>query len=192
MDMAKYSGSKISAQVLYTSATFSAVTFSTNSYSLNGYIISAPLNGLTLGLPVLFNAGAYPAISGLTTQTTYYVIPAGINAVELATTSAQAIAGNYITLASTTTSANSYTLTPLPSSGTASFIWQSSNDNSHWITAAGTSTVTMSYANPATDIGVDFGFYNFRYLRQSVTAPTAGGLYLQTIVNIKQDGIGRF
>ena len=192
IDMAKYDGSRISAQVIYTSTTFSAVTFDTNSYTLNGHIIAAPAHGLTRGLPVLYNVATGPAIVGLTTQTTYYIIPAGGGLVELATTSARAISGNYVTMASTTTSANSYTLTPLAIGGTATYIWQSSNDGSNWVTNPSSGTVTMGYTNPATDLAVDFGFYNYRYLRQNVTAPTSGGLFLQTVVNIKQDGIGRF
>lgn len=188
----RYSGSRVSAQVIYATSTFSAVTFSTSNYKLNSGVISAPNNGFTLGLQVLYSAGSSPAISGLTSGTSYYIIPVNTGAVELAASLVLAQAGTFITLASTTTATNSYTLTPLAWSGTGSYVWQASDDNVNWGTAPATSSVALSSSTSATDTLYDFGFYNFRWLRLSVTVPTAGAIKLNVPVNIKQDGIGRF
>jgi hypothetical protein len=192
IDMSAYIGSRVSAQVIYSSSTFSKVTFSTANYSLGGSVISSS-SGWTLALPVLYAIGSSPAISGLVTGTTYYAIPTAVS-VQLSATSTGAIAGSYINLTSTTTSTNSYTLTPLAIAGTPSIAWQSSNDGVNFAASLSTGTVNMTTDNNTTptELLFDFGFYNFRYLRANVTAPTQGGLLLQIPVNIKEDGIGSF
>lgn len=151
--------------------------------------------GLPLGLPVLYTGT--PAIGGLTTGTTYYAVPLAGNTFSLAKCSSCAINGltnNYVTVTSTSsgTTAHTYTLAPLAWSGSASFVWQSSNDNSNWATLPLTSAVTVTSTTAATDGLYDFGFYNFRYIRFNYTAPTIGALNLVVPVNIKQDGIGRY
>jgi hypothetical protein len=50
----------------------------------------------------------------------------------------------------------------------------------------------MSTTSSASDLLIDFGSFNFRYLRSSIVAPTAGAMLLQIPVNIHQDGIGSF
>ncbi len=157
------------------------------AFSLGGSIITLT-NSWTTALPVLYTANS-ASIGGLTDQTTYFVIPQP-GQIKLATTSALAQAGTAIVFTSTTsqTSPNSPSLAPLAITGTPSFTWQSSNDNSHWATVLTTGTIGMtSYANPAADKLFDFGAYTFRYLRLNVTAPTAGGIYLNVPVYIKQN-----
>lgn len=166
------------------------------SFALGGNLFSSnTVTGFTLALPVLYTAGASPAIGGLVSGTTYYARPQGQSAYNLAKYSTSAVAGIdlvIVTSTNTGSTVNSYTLSPLAIGGAPAFTWQSSNDGANWATALTTGTVTVSYTNPPTDSLVDFGFYNFRYLRLNVTGPTSGGLFLQVPVNIKQDGIGRF
>lgn len=163
---------------------------------LNSRVITAVSTfGLPLALPVLYTGT--PAIGGLTTGTTYFAVPLAGNTFSLAKYSTSAVAGltaDYVLVTSTNsgTTAHTYTLAPLGWSGSASFVWQSSNDNSNWATLPLTSAVTVTSTTASTDALYDFGFYNFRYIRLSYTAPTTGALNLVVPVNIKQDGIGRY
>ncbi len=105
----------------------SAMTGGTNSgYALNSPIITLVTNPFApgdssqasaLALPVLYTGT--PAIGGLTTGTTYFVIPVSKLTIELATTSARAVAGLPLTItsSSTQTTADTYTLAPLAISG---------------------------------------------------------------------------
>ncbi len=152
---------------------------------------------LPLALPILYAIGTNPAIGGLTTGTTYYIVPLGGNSFNLAKYSTSAVAGlaaDYATVTSTNsgTTAHTYTIAPLAWSGNATFIWQASNDNSNWATAPSTGTVTFSSSTSNLNSLLDFGVFNFRYLRLNFTAPTTGAASLVVPVNIKQDGIGRF
>jgi hypothetical protein len=186
---------------LMTSSTPTALTVSTSpmtggtnpAFSVKGSLIALPANGFTLGLPVLYAANS-ASIGGLTDQTTYYVTSVGTNQIALSTTLARAVAGIPLTFTSTTsqTSAHAPTLTALPIAGSPSITWQASNDGSNFATTLSTGPIAMSTTSSASDLLIDFGSFNFRYLRSSIVAPTAGAMLLQIPVNIKQDGIGRF
>lgn len=163
---------------------------------LGSKIITGSAN-LPLALPVLYAIGSNPAIGGLTTGTTYYVVPLGGTTFSLAKYSTSAVAGlssDYATVTSTNsgTTAHAYTIAPLAWSGNATFIWQASNDNANWATAPSTGTVTFSSSSANLNSLVDFGVFNFRYLRFNYTAPTSGAANIVVPVSIKQDGIGRF
>lgn len=169
-----------------------------SGFTLNSRVLtSGSATALTLGLPVLYAVGSNPAIGGLTTGTTYYAVPSSANSFSLAKYSTSAVAGfsaDYVTVTSTNsgTTAHTYSFVPLAWAGTASFVWQSSNDNSNWGTVPLTTSVSFTSSTAATDAFYDFGFYNFRYMRFSFTAPTSGAASLVVPVNIKQDGIGKF
>jgi hypothetical protein len=188
-----------SSTATYLSVFKSTMVNGTNpGLTLNGHVFaSAARNSMTLGLPVLYAAGQTPAIGGLTGGTTYYVTPLGATYFELATYSTSAIAGysvsnssDFVTVTSTNTqlytSMDTYTLTPIAFNGTASFVWQSSNDGSSYITAPSTASVSIITTGPAT-ANIDFGVYNYRYLRFSYTKPTWGASAITVPVNIKQD-----
>ena len=183
------------------------------AFSLGGTTINIPAHGWTQALPVLYTANSAaiyystpsvaPVQYELTDQTTYYVGAVNTNYVSLALTSAQAVAGTYMTFTSTPTQVGAHapqlkpeTLTVAAAFGTASLLWQSSNDNANWITAqsnwSNVATVLVTTATALSDTGTDFGFYDYRYLRLNVTAPSTGWLWLQAPVRIKQDGIGPF
>lgn len=167
-------------------------------FALSGVkFTSSTSTGLSLALPILYAIGSNPAIGGLTTGTTYYVVPVGSTSFSLAKYSTSAVAGlssDYATVTSTNsgTTAHTYTIAPLAWAGNATFVWQSSDDNTNWATAASTGTVTFSSSSANLNSLIDFGVYNFRYLRLNFTAPTSGAALLQVPMNIKQDGIGPF
>lgn len=160
---------------------------------------STSTSGIALGTPVLYAVGSASAIGGLTTGTTYFYVPVGTQYFSLAKYSTSAVAGltsDFVTVTSTNSqlpaSMNTYTFVPLAWAGTASFVWQSSNDDASYGTTPLTTSVSVT-SNTVSTLGFyDFGFYNFRYLRLSFTAPTSGGLLFRVPVNIKQDGIGRY
>jgi hypothetical protein len=43
-----------------------------------------------------------------------------------------------------------------------------------------------SYVLGGTTTGYDFGYYNYNTLVLDVIAPTSGGLYLKTVINMKE------
>ena len=169
----------------------------------SGILSSSAASGFTLGLPVLFPVSANPAIGGLSQGTTYYVYPLSANSYELVKYSSSAVAGSpasdFVTVTSTNSQigAHTYTISVVPWLNAGTFVWQSSNDNSNWFTSqytgnVSTGTVTIYSTTTAQDMGIDFGVFNYRYLRFNYTAPTDGGLKISVPVTIKQDGIGRF
>lgn len=149
------------------------------AWTLNTKNIAVTSHGFTLALPVLYSTGAgAPAIAGLTTQTTYYVIPVDANTIQLASSSGNAQAGTGIVLASssTLTASKSYTLAPLAfttQSGTG-FKWQTSDNGSDW---SDVSITSVTYSVPGS-YAFDLGVINQRYLGLNVVAPATGGLQL--------------
>lgn len=163
-------------------------------------ITAKAATGFVVALPVLYSGT--PAIGGLTTGTTYYAVPVSATQFSLAKYSTSAATGyvsDYAVVTSTSSQqvADTYTLTPSPWVNNSTFTWQSSNDNTNWFTASytgnvSTGPVVITSATSATDLPVDFGVFNYRYLRLNLAAPSAGAVNLVVPVNIKQDGIGRF
>jgi hypothetical protein len=183
LDAAMYDGNRISAVVAYSSATIPAKTFTKYNMSSGDIFISQ--HGFTTALPVLFTGTG--TIGGLSSGTTYYAVPDGINAVRLATSSANAIAGTYEVFASSTTGQSiTYTLSPLAITGTPSFKWQASNDGVAYFDMSVSSITMSSYTYPYAVAGWDFDTFNYRYLRLSIIGPTTGGIYLNATAYIKQ------
>lgn len=149
-------------------------------------------HSLTLALPVLYTAGS-AAIGGLTDQTTYYAIPTTSLKFQLARCSSCAVAGasqDIVVVTSTNTqiasSMHTYTLAPLAISGTPSFKWQVSNDNSNWVDLGVSSVTVTSYTYGNAQAGWDFGQMGFRYLRLNALSPSTGGLVLQTQLQLNK------
>lgn len=166
----------------------------TNSaYALNGTTLTVSSHGFTTGLQVVFSTGA--AASGtlggnLKNGTTYFAILVDANHIGLAVTSTGAVAGQYITLTSSSTQsvANTFSLTPVAISGVATFKWQASNDltcakTGSWFDLSVSSVSVISYSNPPATTGWDFGVVSYRCLRVNVVAPTSGGLFLKVLLN---------
>lgn len=180
-----YDGRILGAVVNYASVTFANVAFSTDSLTAGSPFIIKDAHGLQTGVAVKLEETAGTVPSPLIAETTYYAYRNSAGVVSLATTSAQAIANDPITIVSvTTTGSQTYTLVPVPYAGTPSFKWQASNDGSNWFDLSVTS-ITMSSPNNATS-GWDFGWYPYAGIRLNVIAPTAGGIKMKAYMNIKQ------
>lgn len=152
----------------------------TPAWVINTASITVPGHGLPLALAVTLSTTANTSLSGLTNQTTYYVIPIDANTVRLATSQAQALAGLSVPITSsfTATSATSFNLIPLAFvAGTAGFDWEVSNDAVHW-TAVQTTSVTYSNGG-AGFLNTSFGQVLYNYLSLNVSSATAGALNLQ-------------
>lgn len=151
--------------------------------------ITIASHGFTLGLPVLYSRPSGD-IGGLTTGTTYYIIPIDANTVELATTSARAILGLNINLTTQNAqlTAHTFTLAPLAITGTPGFKWQVSNDGTDYYDLNVSSITMGSYTAPYSTYMWDFSDMNYRYLRMNVTGPTTGGILLKAIMNLKSVG----
>lgn len=167
------------------SASASNMTGGTNAgFALASNLFTASNgSGLSLALPVLYTGS--PAIGGLSAGTTYYAVPVTGNSFQLSGTSTGALAGTglvVITSTNTQLSANTYTLSALPITGTPSFKWQFSNDNTNWVDMAVSSVTVSSYANPPASTLWSFGYIGAQYLRLNVVAPTTGALNLNVIV----------
>lgn len=155
----------------------------TPAATLGSAIIRIPNHHLTMALPVLYQtAGAN--FGGLIDQTTYYPIIVDANNVKLASSKANALLGTgiVITSSATSTTAASFSLTPLGISGTPSFKWEVSNNGSDWSDAAVSSVTLSSYSNPPASTLFLFGSLSTRYLRLNAVAPTTGGILLNVTV----------
>ncbi len=147
--------------------------------------ITITSHGLQTGVKVGLSGSNLPSPF---TATDYYVLKVSDNAIKLSTTQADAIAGTYITVLSATvgTSSHTFTLTPASISGTPSFKWQASNDNVSWVDMS-VSSVTMSgYTYGGTSSYWDFSWFPFKWLRLNVVGPTTGGIYLKSMLSVKQ------
>lgn len=161
-------------------------------YSITTDLISITGHGFTKALPVLYSGS--PAIGGLSTGTTYYVVVVDSNTIGLSSTSVVAQAGNYIDLtsSSTQTTADTYTLAPLTfSQGSAAAKWQVSNDGTNWAdfltTASNVAVSSQTFAAvfPSSTVVQDFGNVDYKWIRYNAVGPTQGGVNLQVILNAK-------
>ena len=145
-----------------------------------------------VGYQVLYTTSSAVTITPLVWGTTYYVIPVSPVAFGLATTSANAQAGKYIVLTSSTnkTATDSFVLTALGETGTPSGIFQASNDGVNWASYPAQSTITFTPVFPSSTTVVDLGQSGYSWIRFNVnTPPTQGGLQLQIIPNAKNSGL---
>lgn len=187
----------------------SNITYNYNSAVFADSSTLGWVNGIMVKLTTVAASGTQGGLGGLTSYTTYYASLTGNSAFVLTTCSTCAVAGganalaNAIVINSTSTQlgssgSNSYTIAPVAPSVTAwapSYVWQDSNDNVNWANVSSTGTVTVSSTTQPAPLQVDFGVFNYRYLRLNVTSPTAqqsGPMLLTVPVFIKQDGIGQW
>ena len=174
-----------SATVISATNPFSPLT---DSLGMPSQIVPTPM----VALPVLYSTGSAQAIGGLAWGTTYYIIPVTQGSFGLATTSANAVAGKFITLTSSQTkqTADSFTVTPLAYSGTASGKFESSNDGTNWVQNTTLPLETFTGVYPSSSTVVDAGSTNYANVRFNLsTPPTTGGLILQIVPNGKNSGL---
>ena len=160
------------------------------SYSVGSPLITvASATPYGLAQSVVYTTSTAVGITPLVYGSTYYVIPAGANTIELASTSTGAIAGLAITLTSSATAksgTDSFVLTPSNIVGTPSIQWVASNDNTNWLPYALTpfniAIPSVSYGTfvaTGTVSNFDFGHFDYGYLGLSVTAPTSGAVTIK-------------
>lgn len=155
------------------------------SWVVNTPTITITNHGYSLAVGVLYSTGTI-AITGLTNQTTYYVIPLTANTIKLASSKANAILGTGISLASLTNNGqHTFTLTPATLTGSPAWKWQVSNDNSNWVDL---SVSSVTFASPYTTSSNfwDFGSLASRYIRLNFVSPTTGCVNLAAPGNAKQ------
>lgn len=157
------------------------------SFTLNSQVITIASNNFATGLQVLYSGT--PAISGLTTGTTYFVSVVNPNnngvssTIKLASSLANAQSGTGIVLASsqTKTTTDTYTLAPLAFTNTTGGMQlQWSDDNVSWTNATtgnyGLAITSVTFVIAGGTTLYDLGPTQHRYLRLSETAPTTGGV----------------
>lgn len=146
-----------------------------------------PSHGFTAALPVLYSS-ASASIGGLVNQTTYYAIIVDVNNIQLATTSARALAGLplLVTSVANQATAHSPTLAPLPIAGSPAFTWSVSNDGINYVVYPSSGGIAIGLTDGATSGIVDFGAYAYRWLKMAVTGPTAGAIKLQAVFHAKE------
>jgi hypothetical protein len=157
-----------------------ASLINTTTYSIN----KANLFGN--GMQVLYTKTAGTDPANLTANTTYFVMYTDASNFKLATNAANAKAGTPIAISTQNAAGGgTFILTPLAITGTPSFKWQVSNDNTNWTDYTTTSqgvavssvTVTSYTAGGASTIW-DFNWFGYLWIRLNVISPTAGGLNL--------------
>jgi hypothetical protein len=152
-----------------------------SAYTIDTPTISVDDHGLTTGTPVLYSTAGF-ALGGLTNQTTYYAIAVDTNSFQLAETSTGAVAGDYITLTSSSTvGPHTFTVTPTATAGTWGLKWQVSDDSTNWYNMAVTS---VTFATPYTQsvTSWNLGEVGHRYLRLDVDEGTGGAVDVQVSV----------
>lgn len=157
------------------------------AFSLGSNIFTASGgSNLSRALPVLYSGT--PAIGGLSSGTTYYSVPTTGNSFMLAKYSTSAVAGNVDLIVVTSTSSqvlanqHTYTLAPLPISGTPGLSWAVSNDGVNYINLAVSSVTINSYTAGGANAYWSFGYIGAQFLKLNVTSPTTGGLNLRVTV----------
>lgn len=149
-----------------------------------------PAHGFTRALPVLYTKTAGTSPGTLVAGTTYFVVPVDANNIQLAASSANAVAGSPVVGISTQAAAGagSFKLTPLAYTGTAGFFWEASNDGSNYNPVSVSSVTYSSPSSTPTSTLWDLGDINFKWLRLNATAPTTGALNLVVTVNGRSAG----
>ncbi len=152
--------------------------------SLANDTLTETAHGLSLGLAVLYSTSASKVITGLNSQTTYYIIPVDANSFQVAASSTLAVAGTEIDLTAVS-GGGTYVFTPLAfaSGPLDGFKYQGSNDGTTFYDLSVTSGPYQS------DSGLlsSFTDYAYKYLRFKYTQPNRGGINLNAILNYRKN-----
>ena len=145
--------------------------------------IALTAHNLPVGLGVVLSTGANYNAGGLAYGTTYYVIPSGDNAIQLATSLNNAVAGTAVDIAAVpAVDSATITLTPqqFASSTTDGIVYQGSNDGSTFYSLSQSS---VPYDSSSTGALTTFVDYPSRYVRLKFTAPTTGAMSVTATLN---------
>lgn len=158
------------------------------SFTINSPVIFIPSHRYSTGLPLVLSGSAPPA--PLVANTTYFAIAVDANDIDLATSLANAKAGTFITLtSSSTTGPHTTTLTSQVTTGTMGLQWQVSNDcvnyTNYTTTSLGVGVSSFSFPSPYTagSMTWDLGPVNFQCIQAATTGPSTGAWALQVKVN---------
>lgn len=146
--------------------------------------ITIPAHGYGTGLGVIYSTGTgNVTISPLVNGATYYVAVIDANHIALSTTSAAAIAGNYIVLGTqSTVGPHTFNLVPNLVTGTPGLAWQSSSDCTNW-SNMNVSSVTFASPYVASTTSWDFGTVSFKCIRAVFTGPSTGAVNIQVPIS---------
>ena len=208
------SSGPVTASGLMSGGTNSSYLINTGVIATTG-TISATGKTPMVGLPVLYtNSGTN--ITGLTTGTTYFMIPVTPTSFGLSSTSTGAVAGfnklpntssttltstgtadgTFIQLTSSAvkTTADTFTLTASSYSATTQLTWQVSNDCNNYTnyvnTSTGTFTITPSSFTQTS--AYDFGTINFACVQANIVRTGnswSSGVIMSIIANGKNSGL---
>jgi len=163
---------------------------------LNGTIKKPPTNfGVAEGLLLTTTAGVPP--SNIFAGTTYYATNLTTTGFQLASSTTNAVAGTAISITTTTvTGGGTFVLTPLAISGTASWVFQKSDDDVNFYNIYASTQPTLvpiatstSFASAYTASNAfwELGNVAYRWLRLAYTSVTTGGVNFNYIVNGKKN-----
>jgi len=174
---------RFSIQTVFSTPTVANVPFTNAAVDVANNTIYAPSHGLGNAQQVHLATAPATAPSPLTTGTTYFAVVISDNLIQLATTYAQAVAGDEIDLL--TAGSGSWTLRQTALSlGSSGYVWTGSNDRTNWTTVTASSQALTSMA-----LGTrlhDFGEYAYRYLRFTFNGPASGVIRLRAYLNGKR------
>ena len=181
----------VSGNNAFTSSVSTSMVVTGMSGGVNPQILYAPTSTIVstqsypAGLSVLLSASAGTVPTGLTVNTTYFVIPYNSTSIQLASTQANAIAGIYLPLTNSTLDRGTFILTP--AGLTASMQWmgmvcQASNDGKNWWNLSVASSTIWSSTTLTTQAW-DMSKYNWEYIRVLITPAvnTLGSAFIQII-----------
>lgn len=151
--------------------------------TLNSSVITAT-NTYGTAIPVTLTIGSGGVLHPLVNSTAYFATGLSPTTFALSTTSTAAVAGNYITItsSSTQTTPHTFSLAASSYSGTAGLAWFVSNDGVNFLAAPGISSTTITSPSGTASAIWDFGSVGYRYLQLQAAAPSGGGLNLVVTV----------
>jgi hypothetical protein len=155
---------------------------SASSVDVNSDRITVANHRLSEGLKVLYQKSSGTDPTGLVSGTTYFVHVVSTNAFQLATSSSSSGVGTAVNVTALT-GAGRFVLSPLAfSAGSTGFDWRGSNDGSTYYALPLASVSSVTYSADGGGLWT-FTDYAYKYLRFNFTAPAAGGLNLNLVVN---------
>jgi hypothetical protein len=159
-----------------------------SAYSIGSPNIFIPSHGYSTGAGLVFSGSSAP--SPLVSGTTYFAIAVDANDIDLASSLANAKAGTYITITSSSTSGpHTFTLTPQVTTGSLGLQWAVSNDCTNYTnfttTSLGVAVSSLTFGSPYTASVTtwDLGPVNYQCLEAIVTGPTTGGVSMKLKLN---------
>jgi hypothetical protein len=169
-----------------------------SSFTINGTTIQIPNHGFPKGLAVwlssaagtqmlYYSSGTTGATANqFTNGTTYYIIPAGVNAVQISTLNFNGVMSPAVTITSSgsNTTTDTYTLNTVATGGTGNFGYWIGDNGSNYVQVQSTFTGTFVY--PSSSTFSDLGNLNWKWLQLRVVPPPTGAMPMTATVHGEQ------